>query len=804
MSRPMAGLALAQGLGVAGGFFLPAWGIAPAIFLSILALALLIKAKATPAAACLPIIFCVGWISLLPWTGAPNPDGHISSYVDAGPATITGTLVERPDQFSDRTRFVLRVEDLNSSGPLKGRIRTTVRPPAPELVEGARVRFKSDIRSFRNFSNPGGFDYVRYMRLKNIFGSAYVRGKDKLEILEAPDGFFTRTEKSLGRLIEESAPESGRPLLRALLLGDKKAVDQDTRDLFADAGIAHVLAISGLHIGMVAVFALFLFKWVLSCSERLLLSGRLFQVSAVLTMAPVLFYGILTGMAPSTQRAVIMVGVFLMAYVFNRDYDSLNTLGAAAVVILLWNPPALFNVGFQLSFTAVFCILYGLKKIPFKTIPITWGEKARRRVLIYLLIPVIALLGTAPIVLHYFDRISLIGPLANLIVVPLIGFAVLPLALMAGLIHPILPWMSGIMTAAAGHLLQFVLLLSKWLAAVPFASAMPVKPNALEMGLYYAALFALINVKKKWGAALLAMCLVGGLADAGYWAHQRFGREDLQVTFLDVGQGSAILMEFPGGTCMLVDGGGLSASSSFDTGRMIVAPFLWQRKIHAIEYLVLTHPQHDHAGGLGYIAERFRIKEFWSNGQPAPIHAYEHLMAACERKGVLRPSLGELHRPKSIQGVTARVLHPAPGFEAGLGDDVQLNENSLVLKLSWDDQSILFTGDIEEQGEASLLKRCPPEILQSTLLAAPHHGSRTSSTQAFVEAVRPEHVVFTTGYQNWYGFPHEEVVHRYEEIGAKIYNTGTQGACTFTAAKDHWSGKAFIDLSRKGKKAGKP
>ncbi|SHJ13803.1 competence protein ComEC [Desulfatibacillum alkenivorans DSM 16219] len=791
----MSGLALAQGVGVACGFFLPAWGIAPAIFLSILALALLIKAKAAPAAACLPIIFCIGWISLLPWTGPPNPDGHISTYADAGPAAITGTIVERPDQFRDRTRFVLRVSDVNSSGPLKGRIRTTVRPPVPELIKGAKVHFRSDIRSFRNFSNPGGFDYVRYMRFKNIFGSAYVRGKDKLEILEAPGGFFTRTEKSLGRLIEESAPESSRPLLRALLLGDKKAVDQDARDLFADAGIAHVLAISGLHIGMVAVFALFLFKWILSRSERLLLSGRLFQISAILTMAPVLFYGMLTGMAPSTQRAVIMVGVFLMAYVFNRDYDSLNTLGAAAVLILLWNPPALFDVGFQLSFTAVFCILYGLKKIPFRTIPITLGEKLQRRGLIYLLIPIVAHLGAAPIVLHYFDRISLVGPLANLIVVPLIGFAVLPLALMAGLIHPILPWLSGFMIAAAGHLLQFVLSLSQWLASVPFASVMPIKPNALEMALYYAALFALINVKKKWSAALLAVCLIGGLADAGYWMHQRFGREDLQVTFLDVGQGSAVLVEFPGGPCMLIDGGGLSASSSFDTGRMIVAPYLWQQKIHTIEYLVLTHPQHDHAGGLGYMAERFRVREFWSNGQPAPIHAYEHLTAACERKDVLRPSLKELHKPRVIRGVTARVLHPAPGFEAGLGGDVQLNENSLVLKLSRGDKSVLFTGDIGEQGENLLLKRWPPEILQSTLLAAPHHGSRTSSTQAFVEAVRPEHVVFTTGYRNWYGFPHEEVVRRYEKVGAKMYNTGTQGACTFSAEGEDWAGKASINLS---------
>ena len=795
LPRPMAGLAIAQALGIAGAFTLPASSLVFPLTVSLFLLAVLAHIRANPIVLCIPFLFFAGWLSLMPWIGASFPDNHVVHFLDAGTLRVSCTIAERPVHFAHRSQFVAAVDKIGADGPLKGRIKVTVRPSFPELTKGTRLAFDAEIRTLRNFSNPGGFDYIRYMRFQNVFGTAYVRGKDALKLVETPTSFMTHVRKELAALIHDCAPENAQPLFQALLLGEKKHISQETRDLFANAGIAHILAISGLHIGMVALFAFQMFRLILSCSPKILLSGRLFSICAVLTMIPVLFYGFLTGMAPSTQRAVIMVSVFLMAYVFDRDYDSLNTLATAAIIILAWHAPALFDVGFQLSFSAVFCILYGLKKFPFRTIPITWGDRVRRRVFIYFLIPVIASVGTAPIVLHYFDRVSLVGPLANLILVPLIGCIILPLSLSACLIYPALPWISSLMIFLAGFMLQGVLELAHLLASVPFASIMPIKPNAWEILIYYLALLSLMHVKKRWGQCLLILCLIGALADGGYWLNQRFGNQELRVTCLDVGQGSSALVEFPHGPCMLVDGGGLSASSTFDTGRMIIAPFLWQKKIHTIEYLVLTHPQHDHAGGLGYMAERFGVKEFWSNGQPSPIHAYEHLTAACERKGVLSPTLEDLHQPRIIRGVTARVLHPAPGFEARLGNELQLNENSLVLKLSLGDQSVLFTGDIGGQGENTLLERCGSDILNATLLTAPHHGSRTSSSLAFVEAVRPEHVVFSTGYRNWYGFPHGEVVKRYRKMKAKTYNTGTQGACTFATTGKQWAGKAFFDLS---------
>ncbi len=792
----MVGLAVAQGLGIIATLLLPVsilWVIIPIVIFLFCVLA---YAKSPLTTTLVPLIFIAGWLSLIPWTSTSYPSNHIIHFLDSGPTEVRGTLCERPSQYGDRTRFTLDVKSVGSADnilPVRGKIRVTIRPAIQELAQGTVVRFTGQPRSLRNFSNPGGFDYVRYMRFRDIFGSIYLRGRSSLEILEISDSALSSARKSLSGIIRKSASPEVQPLLFALLLGEKEGIDQDMRDLFARTGIAHVLAISGLHIGMVALFAFHCFRILFSRSTKILLSGRLFSLCALCTMVPVIYYGILTGMAPSTQRAIIMVGVFMLGYVFDRDYDSLNTLAVAAVLILAWHPPALFDVGFQLSFIAVFSILYGLKKVSFNTVPITWHEKIKRKAAIYILIPILAALGTLPIVLHYFDQLSLVGPIANLIVVPVVGFLVLPLCLTSSLMLPLFPWMSGLALKGAGLALQGILWIAHLMAAIPHASIMPIKPNLWEILLYYAALLSLIHIRKRWGQMLLILCLVGGIVDGVYWTDKRFGNEDLQVTFLDVGQGSSALIEFPRGPIMLVDGGGLSATSSFDTGRMIVAPYLWQRKIHTIDYLVLTHPQHDHAGGLGYMAERFKVGEFWSNGQPAPIEAYQRLLASCLDMKTAMPSLEKLHIPMEIEGVTCRVLHPAPGFEIFMDRDQKLNDNSLVLKLSMGSQSILFTGDIEKEGERLLVSRWGAEVLRSTACAAPHHGSKSSSSEAFVKAVDPQYVIFSTGARNWYGFPHREVVLRYGEADADMYNSGKQGACIFSTQGVEWEVETFSE-----------
>ncbi len=743
----------------------------------------------------IPIFFALGWLSLLPWTNQTFPEDHIHSHLDGDPVTVTGQIVLRPEHPGNRTRFYLDVQSLESSGSkheAQGRIRVTVRPPMADLCPGAKVRFSSKLSSFRNFANPGGFDYVRFMRFRGVLGSAYLRGTGKLEVLDPGNSWLFGARESLRSLVLGASMGDAQDVLLALLLGEKEHMSQALRDRFARAGIAHLLAISGLHMGMVALFCFVLFRRVLSHSTPLLLSGRLFAVCAFLSLFPVLFYGAVTGWSPSTQRAVIMVSVFLIGYMVEKDYDSLNTLAVAAMVILLIRPPALFDVSFQLSFVAVFSILYGLKKLSFQTIPITWQEKALRRATIYALIPVLASLGTLPVVLYYFDQVSLVGPLANMLLVPVAGFLVLPLCLGAAFILPVAPLLSHGMMLGAGYLVKGVVHVAGLFANLPYAGIMPLKPNLGEVLLYYTALFCVVHFRTRVCRWLLVACLMAGLGDAAWWMHQRFGDQGLKVTALDVGQGGASLVEFPRGKIMLVDGGGLSAGSTFDTGRMIIAPYLWRRKIHTVDYVVLTHPQQDHAGGLGFIAERFHVKAFWSNGQPATIDSYGRLMEAIEKGEVESPSLESLFSPRTIGGVTARVLHPAPGFQEPSGMEPRLNENSLVLQLRFGKVGFLFTGDIQEMGELQLVKRWPSETLHSTVCMAPHHGSRTSSSSPFVNAVGPRYVVFSTGARNWYGFPDEEVVQRYREAGAQTYDTGNHGAVAIRTNGNAVNMKPFL------------
>lgn len=799
LARPVIFLVFAQIAGIAGACFFPhlIW-----IFLStagVLAVLLLIL-KRPRTLFLIPVFFSIGWFSLIPWTTNSFSQNHVTHFLSSGKVHVIGMVSQRPKQFADRTKFVLDLQFLEKnkiSHSVTGKIRVTVRPPVSELCAKTRVAFLSKISSLHNFKNPGGFDYEQYMRFRGIFGSAYLYGKNRLKIIDKPESFMDAARSAVLQLINKSSSPKTRPVLLALVLGEKNLISQELRDSFASAGAAHLLAISGLHMGMVAVFCFFCFRRLLSQSQTILLSGRIFAFCAVLTIIPVVFYGFLAGMSPSTKRAVIMAAVFLLGFVAQRDYDAFNTLAVAAMAILIIRPPALFDISFQLSFSAVFFILYGLKRLPPKRSQITWKQKTIRRLFISLMIPIIATLGTAPIVLYYFDRISIIGPMTNLVVVPLVGFAVLPLALVSALVLPVLPWVAGLMMHSADFILGIVVWLVEIFARLPHASIMPIKPSLIEIFLYYAIVFALFNIRKKAFKWILAGCVIACVIDAGWWINLRVYNPDLRVTVLDVGQSNAALVEFPNGPCMLVDGGGLS--STFDTGRMIVAPYLWKKKIHTVDYMVLTHPQQDHAGGLAYIAEKFKVKQFWANGQPATIKAYKQIMDACEKKGILIPDLAELFKPKNINNVITRALHPAPGFLKHLKNDPKLNDNSLVLKLVFGSQSILFTGDIERKGEEKLVSRWGDKILRSTVCIAPHHGSKTSSGIDFIKAVSPKHVVFCASARNWFGFPDKKVVQRYQKAGAATYTTGKTGSVFIKTDGTDLSVSIFLENNEKRK-----
>ncbi len=747
----------------------------------------------------------LGYLSLCPWHFAPEDPAHISRFLDKNPRQITGRIASEPIRQDFRWKFTLsriQLASLQAAGDpvaVKGGLKVSVYgKPSRQPVKGDTITFPGKIRALHNFNNPGGFDYKAFMAHKNIWGSTYCSAKNLHVHPSKPEmppisAVIQAKRQAAAHLIDASAGGDARAILSTLVLGNRQLLPQELKEAFNRAGASHILAISGLHIGIVATAAFLLFKHLALLCPPLLKRGLAVKTAAVLTIFPVWGYGLLAGMAPSTQRAVIMASLFLLSFLIEREHDLINTLAIAALVILAIFPPALFSVSFQLSFTAVAAIVWGLSAIEGSG-PAMRFPAPVKSLLSFMAVSFFAIMGTTPLVMHYFNQVAFFGILTNLLIIPVIGFIVVPLALFAVLVMlPVSEAMAGWMLKLAGTLIDGVLPAIYRIAELPFSSTKTITPSLLELACGYVLFFSCLMLIKKKGDGssgekpklsqiFLIMVLAAGIlaADIGYVYHQRFRNAHLRVTILDVGQGSAALIELPGGSRMLIDGGGFSSNKLFDIGKNVVAPFLWHRKIGTLDTVVLSHPDADHLNGLLYILKHFNVKKVLSTHQEADSLGYQQFTRTIRDRQIPHPDYANVPRRFQINGAAIAILYPPAHKSAGAIKNP--NNHSLVLKIEYQGHSILFPGDIMGASEKSLAAEAAGD-LASTILVAPHHGSKTSNTPQFLEAVDAELVIVSAGHQNRFDLPSPCVLERYRAKNYKILDTATNGALQITMDK---------------------
>ena len=812
--RPVIPLLLAMMLGIAAGAWFPGYGMwmVAVASLCMAALIYLIRKEKTARVIPMLLLLALGNLSIQPWAAPGFPANHIIHFTGRHFWRITGVIVESDAGPLKRQKCILRTEILERNRKtfaVKGRIRLTVSGNDPKLSEGDRIVFKGRIRPIRNFNNPGGFDYQRYMAFKDVWGSAYVSA-DKLIRIErnTEKGISMVIADARGRisnLIDRIKDTEPKGVLKALIVGDRNAISLELRKAFNRVGAGHLLAISGLHIGIIAAVSFFIFKWILSYIKFFLSHAWTKKGAVLLSAVPVVIYGLLSGMSPSTQRAVIMVMVFLTAFLFEREHDLINTLAIAALLILIVRPPCLFSISFQLSFAAVFAILYGLSKIP----KLRWADqnKTRKQIWTKIIIKLyyffvtsfFAVAGTLPLVMYYFNQVSLVGLPANIIFIPLIGFVVVPMGILAVFISPLTTSGALILLKAASAVLEPVIKIITVISGWSFAAIKTVTPNILEIVCFYALFWALLNLKSAQTetspdlnraqsrhnktsihkpAVIVALLTVFVFsADAGYGVYRRYWRDDLRVTMIDVGHGNATLLELPYGQTMLVDGGGFPDNRLFDVGESIVAPLLWRKKIRTVDTLVLSHANSDHLNGLIYIADHFHVKQVWLNHESADTFGYRMFMETIKKNHIHLPAYRDIIGAHAINGARIDILYPPADFHDKNKTETwrNLDNDSLVLKASLGHISFLFPGDIKAPAEYNLVSTIGNR-LKCTVLLAPHHGSKTSSTQRFLEKVAPEVVVISSRYKSRFGFPHPSVLKRYQKMGCRVLETALDGA----------------------------
>lgn len=704
--------------------------------------------------------------------------------------TVRGVVADAPERAEEATRFTLSVDAVlgtEDTSRVDGQARVTFRSPPwsaenvhfPQVYEGDIVRLRGELRPAPGLRNPGGFDYAAYLARRGTCCVMYVGEPEYVAVRGNRRGMLRAAIVTARQYVRRQvtryvAHAAGRAVLRALLLGDRSRISDAQRDRFSTTGLMHLLAVSGLHVFLVGMVLYTLLRPLLM---RFALRWRAVETGrAVFTIVVLGFYMLLTGARPSVVRAVVMASLFIGGIVFQRSAHSLNTLGVAAVVLLAVRPPALFDVGFQLSMAAVAGIVT-LNPRFLEMVP----ERFRRTqvedwVVSTGTVSAAAILGTAPVLLYHFGWVSVAGLLLNTVGIPCTGLALS--AAIAMVVFGGFWTVAGVAFGGAADLCVQALLATSRYGAEWFswAGIRMETPEPWLIGALVAGLVAIAQWPRprlRWRGVIVALLLVV----VSVWGNAigQGSAPTLDLVFFDVGHGDAALLATPGGQHVLVDAGPRSPSGG--TGEFVVLPYLEQRGIDHLDAVVVTHPDGDHLGGVPAILKGVSVGRVIHSGQATGSDVYAESRRVMEQLGIANRAVQRGDTLAVDAGIRIQVVGPsARPLERGVDGE---NNRSVVLHVAYGTADFLLTGDVEAAGERDLV-RTYGDQLASRVVKIPHHGSSTSSTRPFVRAAvdtsSGTYAVVSVGQDDRYGMPSERVLSRWERSGTRVLSTADRGA----------------------------
>lgn len=624
--------------------------------------------------------------------------------------------------------------------------RTAQAAPPPPYHAGERWQLTVRLKRPHGNANPHGFDYEAWLLERNIRATGYVYqdgGNRRLAERVLHPGYVVemlreRVAKRFRTVLGER-PYAG--VLKALAVGEQNAISPDQWKVFLRTGVNHLMSISGLHVTMVSglIFALVYGLWRRSPALTLRLPAR--KAAAAAGALTALSYALLAGYSVPTQRTLYMLSVVAIALWLGRASSASTVLALALLVVALFDPWAVFAPGFWLSFGAVAVILYvGVGRIGRPHWLRQWAG-----------VQWAVTLGLVPALLLMFQQVSLISPLANAFAIPVISLVVVPLTL-AGAILPL-----DFPLLLAYQVLAGCMFALEWLSRLPdvvWQQHAPPLWTVLAAGIGLLWMLLPRGFPARWlgMAGLAPMFLLVPLQPA---------EGELRLAVLDVGQGLAVVAQTRNHALLFDAGPGYTAGA--DSGSRIVVPYLRASGVKRLDGMIVSHDDNDHRGGAISVLDAMPVSWLASPltaASPIPSHA----------RNSLRCFAGQAWE---WDGVRFEILYPA--WESYAAEQLKDNARGCTLKITTPYGSVLLPADIEKESEADILARYPG-TLPSTVLVAPHHGSKTSSSEAFIRKINPEIVIFTMGYRNRFGHPKPEVVARYRELGSRLYRSDVDGA----------------------------
>lgn len=665
---------------------------------------------------------------------------------------VEGTIEGLPRQSFHRQQLVFKVDSIeNSDRKISASylFRLNWYNDSPEVISGERWKLTVRVKRPNGFMNPGGRDYEASLFQQKINATGYVKVGKKLE--RDPSTLLQKIHQWRGAIYHDlklSQPDLNG-IIPALGLGVRDDLSQDMWKVLTSTGTIHLTAISGLHIGLIAGLAFFVGRWLWTLPIITLHWLPATKMGAIFAIIAAVLYAALAGFSIPTQRALIMVIVIMICLLSNRQLSRFDIFSIALLSVLLFSPASVISPGFWLSFTAVAIIFYTLSGRTGATG--FWHVSMKVHFMLAL--------GLSPLLLLFFGQNPLLGPLANIIAVPVIGLLITPLVLLTILALSVFKPAGDVLLKLTDFLIDSFWPFLEWIAELPYTSLQGTMPST---GLFILSLLGITIL-------LMPRGLPGRfLAGAFFLPILFFQTEspdygEYDFVLLDVGQGLSAVIQTK--EHILIYDTGPKFSSDFDTGKAVVLPYLKSIGISRVNKVIISHGDNDHRGGYQSVVNEIEIGET--------------LTSVPEKLSGDNVLLCDSGKYWEWDGVTFEILHPDKNYyQTGRKG----NNRSCVLRIDNGYGSVLLTGDIETAAESVLISDKNVN-LDVDILVAPHHGSKTSSTSAFISAASPEYVLFPVGYQNRFHFPNEKVVRRYKQNNIKRLDTAKAGAIHFHIGK---------------------
>lgn len=617
----------------------------------------------------------------------------------------------------------------------------------PSIKYGDSLYIEGEFKQPEEARNYKGYNYKQYLKTKKIIGTVEL---EKVKILKSSNGSFIHNiQKYIRDTINGTLTDEEGNLLLAILLGDKDKLSEDIQESFKTSNLSHMLAVSGAHVSYIILGL----TYVLQNSIIGKKNGKIVCIIFLLAFMAI------TNFTPSVTRACIMAILTLFSGIIYRKSDVYTNISVAALITLIFNPYSLLDLGFQLSYGGTIGIIIFIKRIQEK--------KSNSKVINYIkqmaLVSIYANIIIIPIMMYHFNTVSLTFIISNIMASPILGIIVITGFLFIITSITVKP-LTRLIAIFIKPILSILIKISQICSKLPFSNILVVTPYMFNVISYYAIILYCIKSKKN-NKCKIIICLLIVLILINFIIY--IFPQKLRIFFIDVGQGDSTLIITPDKKTVLIDGGG---SDSFDVGEKVLLPYLLDRRILKVDYVLISHFDTDHCGGILTIMEKVKVKNIIISEQAEHSENYERFKKLMIHKKIRLIEVKKGDKIKIGRYSEFKILFPT----SRLLSENPLNNNSIVAQFNYNNFKMLFTGDIEKLAEQQILKTEKAEI-RADILKVAHHGSKTSSIPEFIKAVRPRIALIGVGKNNTFGHPNQQTIKNLENIKCRIYRTDLQG-----------------------------